>query len=50
VQGLLYIVLMAGLLLIRQDDGIAWLGIHAALVALALMLAKYNRLCLSKKW
>jgi thiosulfate dehydrogenase [quinone] large subunit len=50
VQGLLYIMLMAGLLLIRQDDGIAWLGIHAALVAMALMLAKHNRLCLSKKW
>jgi thiosulfate dehydrogenase [quinone] large subunit len=50
VQGLLYIMLMAGLLLIKQDDGIAWLGIHAALVALALMLAKHNRLCLLKKW
>jgi thiosulfate dehydrogenase [quinone] large subunit len=50
LQGLLYIALMAGLLLIGQDDGIAWLGVHAALVALALMLAKHNRLCLSKKW
>jgi thiosulfate dehydrogenase [quinone] large subunit len=43
-------MLMAGLLLIKQDDGIAWLGIHAALVAMALMLAKHNRLCLLKKW
>ena len=50
VQGLLYIMLMAGLLLIRQDDGISWLGIHVGLVALALMLAKHNRLCLLKKW
>jgi thiosulfate dehydrogenase [quinone] large subunit len=50
VQGILYSVLMVGLLLIRQDDGISWLGIHVGLVALALMLAKHNRLCLLKKW
>ena len=50
VQGLIYIALTAGLVLIRQDDGIAWLGIHVALVALALMLAKYNQFALFKKW
>jgi thiosulfate dehydrogenase (quinone) large subunit len=50
LQGLLYIALTAGLILIRQDDGIAWLGIHVALVALALMLAKYNKFVLLKKW
>ena len=50
LQGLLYIALTAGLVLIRQDDGAAYLGIHVGLVALALMLAKHNRLCLSKKW
>jgi len=50
VQGLIYIALTAGLILIRQDDGIAWLGIHVALVAFALMLAKHNKLALLKKW
>ena len=50
VQGLIYIALTVGLILIRQDDGISWLGIHVALVALALMLAKYNKLALLKKW
>jgi len=50
VQGLLYVALTVGLILIRQDDGISWLGIHVALVALALMLAKYNKLALLKKW
>jgi thiosulfate dehydrogenase [quinone] large subunit len=50
VQGLIYTALMAGLLLIQQDEGIAWLGIHVALIALALVLAKHNRLCLSRKW
>lgn len=50
VQGLIYIALTFGLILIKQDDGISWLGIHVALVALALMLAKYNKLALLKKW
>jgi thiosulfate dehydrogenase [quinone] large subunit len=50
LQGLLYIGLTAGLILIKQDDGVAWLGIHVALIALALMLAKYNRFSLLKKW
>jgi thiosulfate dehydrogenase (quinone) large subunit len=49
VQGLIYIALTAGLILIHQDDGVSWLGIHVALVALALMLAKHNKLALCKK-
>ena len=50
VQGLIYIALTAGLILIRQDDGISWLGFHIALVALALMLVKHNKFVLLKKW
>ena len=50
VQGLIYIMLTVGLILIRQDDGIAWLGIHVALVAFALVLAKHNKFALLKKW
>ena len=50
VQGLIYIALTVGLILINQPDGIAYLGIHLALVAFALMLAKYNKLALLKKW
>ncbi|MEI6278507.1 MAG: hypothetical protein WCQ16_03860 [Verrucomicrobiae bacterium] len=49
-QGILYIGLSAGLILIKQDDGVAWLGIHVALIALALILSKHNRLCVLKKW
>ena len=41
-------VYVAGL--IRQDDGISWLGIHVALVALALVLVRHNKLALLKKW
>ena len=49
-QGLIYIALTFGLILIRQDDGIAWLGVHVALVAMALILAKYNKFAVLKKW
>ncbi len=50
LQGLIYISLSVGLILINQPDGIAWLGIHVALVAFALVLAKHNKLALLKKW
>jgi len=50
VQGLIYIALTVGLILIKQDDGISWLGIHVALVSFALILAKHNKLALLKKW
>lgn len=50
VQGLMYIALTVGLILIHQDDGISWLGVHVALVTLALMLAKHNKFALLKKW
>jgi thiosulfate dehydrogenase (quinone) large subunit len=50
LQGLIYIALTVGLILIRQDDGISWLGIHVALVSMALMLAKHNKFAIFKKW
>ena len=50
VQGLIYIALTVGLVLINQPDGVAYLGIHLALVVFALMLAKHNKLALLKKW
>jgi thiosulfate dehydrogenase [quinone] large subunit len=50
LQGLIYIALTVGLILIHQDDGISWLGIHVALVALALTLLKHNKFALLKKW
>jgi len=50
LQGILYIFLTVGLMLINQNDGVAWLGIHIGLVAMALVLADNNRLALLKKW
>ena len=48
--GLLYISLTWGLILIKQDDGVSWLGIHMILIVMALALAQYNRLAILKKW
>jgi len=50
VQGLLYIGLTAGLILIKQDDGVAWLGIHVALIAMSLAFVDHNRFAILKKW
>jgi thiosulfate dehydrogenase (quinone) large subunit len=50
VQGLLFIALTVGLVLIDQNDGVAWLGIHIALVAGAFLLARHNRFAVLKKW
>jgi thiosulfate dehydrogenase (quinone) large subunit len=48
--GLLYISLTWGLILIKQDDGVSWLGIHMILIVMALALAPHNRLAILKKW
>ena len=50
LQGLIYVALTVGLILIGRDDGISWLGIHVALVAFALTLVRYNKFALLKKW
>jgi len=48
--GLLYISLTWGLILIKQDDGVSWLGVHMILIVMALMLSGYNRCAIFKKW
>jgi thiosulfate dehydrogenase (quinone) large subunit len=50
VQGLLFIALTVGFVLINQDDGVAWLGIHIGLVAAAFLLVRYNRFAVLNKW
>ena len=50
VQGLLFVALTVGLVLIDQNDGVAYLGIHIGLVAAAFVLARHNRLAVLKKW
>jgi thiosulfate dehydrogenase [quinone] large subunit len=49
-QGLLFIALTVGLVLIDQNDGVAWLGIHILVVAAAFVLAEHNRFVVLKKW
>jgi thiosulfate dehydrogenase (quinone) large subunit len=48
--GLLYISLTWGLILIKQDDGVSWLGVHMIMIVMALALAQYNRFVVLKKW
>ena len=50
VHGLVYASLTVGLILIGQDGGIVWLGIHVALVALALRFVHHDRLAVVSKW
>lgn len=48
--GLIYISLTWGLILIKQDEGVAWLGVHMILVVMALHLAGSNRFSILRKW
>ncbi len=43
LMGLLYTSLTFGLILIKQDAGVAWLAIHILLIVMALVYQKYNR-------
>ena len=49
-MGLLYTSLTFGLILLKQDAGVAWLAVHVVLIVLALALAKHNRFAILKKW
>ena len=48
IQAILYVSLTFGMILIGRDDGIAWLGTHTIMIALALFWAEHNRLTLTK--
>jgi len=50
VQGMLFVALTVGLVLIDSNDGVAYLGIHIGLVAAAFLLAKHNRFAVLKRW
>jgi len=49
-MGLLYTSLTFGLILLKQDAGIAWLATHVIMIALALFLAKHNRYAVWNKF
>jgi thiosulfate dehydrogenase [quinone] large subunit len=50
VQAVLFLALTIGLILIDQNDGVAYLGIHIGLVSAAFLLAQHNRFVVLKKW
>lgn len=41
-MGLIYTSLTVGLILLKQDGGVAWLAIHVLLIAVALFNARHN--------
>jgi len=49
-MALVYTSLAVGLILLGQDGGIAWIGIHIGLIALALFQARHNRFELVRNW
>ncbi|MBN2163146.1 MAG: hypothetical protein JXR25_02650 [Pontiellaceae bacterium] len=49
-MALLYTSLTFGLILLKQDAGIAWMGVHIALIALALFQSRHNRFELLRNW
>ncbi len=49
VSGLIWASLSVGLILLKQDAGIAWLGMHVALTVAALLLVKHNRFAVVEK-
>jgi thiosulfate dehydrogenase (quinone) large subunit len=50
LMGLVYTSLTIGLILLKQDAGVAWLAIHVLMVAAALKLVEHNRLSILSKW
>jgi thiosulfate dehydrogenase [quinone] large subunit len=46
LMGLTYVALSFGLMAVQESDGVAWLGMHVALVAGALVLVQHNRFAL----
>ena len=50
INGLIYLSLTFGLVLINESGGVAWLAIHLVLVVAALLLAQHNRFALTKRW
>jgi thiosulfate dehydrogenase [quinone] large subunit len=49
MTGLLYTGLSFGLMAVQEAEGVAWLGVHVALVAFALVLVRHNRFALSSE-
>jgi thiosulfate dehydrogenase [quinone] large subunit len=49
LTAVLYTFLTVGLLLIHQEDGVGWLGVHLGLIALALLLSQHNRFALARR-
>jgi thiosulfate dehydrogenase [quinone] large subunit len=43
LTGLVYVGLAFGLMAVQEGDGVAWLGVHVLMFAVALTLVRHNR-------
>jgi thiosulfate dehydrogenase (quinone) large subunit len=41
--GLVYIALAFGLMAVQEGEGVAWIGVHVIMIAMALLLCPHNR-------
>ena len=48
LMGLTYVALSFGLMAVQESEGVAWLGMHVALVAGGLALVQHNRFALTR--
>jgi len=46
LTGLVYVALSFGLMAVQESEGVAWLGVHVAMLAGALALVRHNRFSL----
>lgn len=46
VAGLVYVGLSFGLMAVQEAEGVAWLGVHVIMIAMALVLVRHNRFAL----
>ena len=50
IMGLLFTALTFGMVIVGQDSGIAWLGVHVIIVVLMLLNIQHNKICVLKKF
>jgi thiosulfate dehydrogenase [quinone] large subunit len=50
LTGVLYTSLTLGLVLLNESGGIAWLGIHVLMIAVALRHVEHNRIGIFQRW
>lgn len=48
LMGLTYVALSFGLMAVQESNGVAWLGMHVLMTAVALLLVQHNRFSVTR--